>query len=605
MLSAHNRKLYTDALRPPYGMVFDEGIGLTYSLDLDTLLTVPLQLALFSGERPGEDLKDGIAVLEALRRTTEKLLVFCQQGRIHVPRGDQVLYGLLESVVVEAGPRERGAFHPKLWAIRFVDPSGERPPSLRLLVLSRNITFDRSWDICLRLEGTPGKARVSGNTGLAKLLGALPELSKTEIPPEAEARLARMAKDLRCVEWELPEGFETVQFHSFGVGGKTWAPARSERLAIVSPFLEPRALDHLVKTSAEPATLVSRQEELDRVTHAGGLAPFGEIRVLYEAAETEDGEEVDENETGLVGLHAKVYVSERKGRTRVAVGSANATAAALLGGGNVELLAELEGPSRRVGGVSDLMGEDGLGDVLDDYEPSAAPVDLDSAERAAELALEDARDALGRAGMRVECEGSGEEWTLALAPGAPVQLEGIAELTVRPVSLVSEHRKDGMALARGQTVRVGPCAMASITGLIAFDLLAEAHPTRQRFVLNLPLQGAPEGRFAAVTRAVVANREGFLRYLLLLLAEFGDDGLSRWIPGATRGGNRWRKAIGFDDLPLLEHLVRALTRDPERLGTVASLIADLGEGGQTDDLLSAEFLDLWKSFEPLLEPNGP
>src|SRR5439155_3407233 len=76
MLSAHRRHLYIGALRPPAGLVFDEGLGTTYSLDLDTLLTIPLHLALLSSDRPSIDLQDGISVLEALRRTTERIVVF-------------------------------------------------------------------------------------------------------------------------------------------------------------------------------------------------------------------------------------------------------------------------------------------------------------------------------------------------------------------------------------------------------------------------------------------------------------------------------------------------------------------------------------------------
>lgn len=604
MLSAHTRKLYTDALRPPSGMTFDEGVGLTYSLDLDTLLTVPLQLALFAGERPGEDLKDGVAVLEALRRTAERLLVFCQQGRIHVPRGDQVLYGLLESVVVEVSPKKGGVFHPKVWAFRFVDPEGKRAPSYRLLVLSRNITFDRSWDVCLRLEGEATSRPIGANAELTRLLDALPGLTRPGLAPGAKDRLHGLSEELRRVDWDLPDGFESVRFHALGVGGKQWMPAQSDALTIVSPFLESRALKRLAKTSLRPTNLVSRQEELDRVATTNVLSLFDDVYILDEAAETEDGEEIDESEIGLVGLHAKVYLAERQDRTRVALGSANATAAALLGGGNVELIAELEGPSRRVGRVADFVDKDGIGDVLTAYQQSEGPIDEDLAARAAEEALNAARESLIRASLSIRCEGSGDGWTLVLHGGEPVVLAGIAKLQVRPVSLASEHLRDAAALCEGREVAIGPCALASITGLIAFELAAEGHPSVQRFVLNLPLVDAPQGRFAAVTRAVVANRDGFVRYLLLLLAEFGDDGLARWLPGASGMGNRWRKGATLDDLPLFEHLVRALIEDPSRLRTVSNLVEEIrsSEGGET--LLTEEFLGLWKSFDALLKEES-
>jgi len=124
MLDPNGRALYADSLRPPPGRVFDEAIATTYTLGLDTLLSVPLQLALFDRRDAGEGIRDGVAVLEALRRTSERLSVFYQAGRIHVPSTRHVLYGMLEPVVHAVRAPGGGAFHAKLWVLRFVDPEG-------------------------------------------------------------------------------------------------------------------------------------------------------------------------------------------------------------------------------------------------------------------------------------------------------------------------------------------------------------------------------------------------------------------------------------------------------------------------------------------------
>ena len=46
MLNPNSRSLYTDALTPPTGMVFDYGVATTYSLDPTLLLGIPLHLVL-------------------------------------------------------------------------------------------------------------------------------------------------------------------------------------------------------------------------------------------------------------------------------------------------------------------------------------------------------------------------------------------------------------------------------------------------------------------------------------------------------------------------------------------------------------------------------
>ena len=81
MLNPDSRRLFTDVLVPPLGFVFESGVAATYSLDVATLLSVPVQIAL-----PGESVSDGVALLDSLRKTTSRLRVFCERGRMLVPR---------------------------------------------------------------------------------------------------------------------------------------------------------------------------------------------------------------------------------------------------------------------------------------------------------------------------------------------------------------------------------------------------------------------------------------------------------------------------------------------------------------------------------------
>ncbi|MFQ5855748.1 MAG: hypothetical protein ACE5LU_08925 [Anaerolineae bacterium] len=86
MLNPDQRELFFDAVRPPDGYRFDRGLGTTFSLDLMTLLITPLSLALMDVADPAEALRAPLALLEGLRRYAERLTIFCQAGRIAVPR---------------------------------------------------------------------------------------------------------------------------------------------------------------------------------------------------------------------------------------------------------------------------------------------------------------------------------------------------------------------------------------------------------------------------------------------------------------------------------------------------------------------------------------
>ena len=84
MLNPDGRSLYTSALTPPPGMVFDEGIATTFSLDPTTLLSIPVHLALLATDSP-DQLSDGIPVLESIRRLSDRITVYAQRGRLQVP----------------------------------------------------------------------------------------------------------------------------------------------------------------------------------------------------------------------------------------------------------------------------------------------------------------------------------------------------------------------------------------------------------------------------------------------------------------------------------------------------------------------------------------
>ena len=285
MLHPDGRSLYTDALTPPPGHVFDQAIGTTYSLDPTTLLTIPVYLGL-AVRRKGAD-ADPVGLYGALCRVASRTTVYSQRGRMQAPRSEHVLFSLLESMVVEVTSPGGGAFHPKLWVLRFVLPE-DATPTLRLLVLSRNITADRSWDLCLQLEGRPARLARAANRPIADLIRDLPSLAVGTVTDERHDQAAMLADEVARTEWVLPERFDELRFHV--IRDRPWLPANSKRLAVVSPFVTITALAALAETTQTPAALISRGVELDALDRDPGET-FNQVLVLDEAAESDDGED--------------------------------------------------------------------------------------------------------------------------------------------------------------------------------------------------------------------------------------------------------------------------------------------------------------------------
>ena len=605
MFNPEDRKVYTEALCPPPGYVFDSALATTYTLDLTTLLTVPLSLALAEADRPEDVLEDGVALLEAIKRTARRISIYCETGRISVPGSSAPLFGLLEQAILQVQAPNGGVFHPKLWVVRFVSAQGDGLPLLRLLVLSRNLTADRSWDLSLLLEGNPEGSYVAQNRSLGEFIAGLPRMCLAAPGAEHIELAQQLADEVRRTKWNLPPGFEEYQFHVIGQNkprNRQWLPGGSSRMVVMSPFLTGPALKELAGTTAERLAVISRWEELDKLSQQD-RERFQRCLVLHEAAVSEDGDEPDHDDSMLRGLHAKAYVFERGWNTHVVVGSANATSAALLNGNNVEVLVELVGKRSRVGHARDLVESEAMSALLTDYVPrddGEQPEDGDSSE---EDLLNAARKAIGSANLTVRCRPLEEQlWQLSLAGMPACGVEELKSVKAWPVTLQANSAVVCWTDPAVEDLPLGKVETQSVTGLIAFESTAPSGENRVRFVLNLPVDGMPEHRDAAIVAGVVSSEQKFLRYLRMLLGGLNDadgpgGGLMRRLSRALSGGG----AGGLDEAPLLEELTRAFTRHPARLDAVSRLVEQLRSVPETANVLPERFLELWAIFEQARE----
>lgn len=597
MLSPNSRSLYTSALMPPPGMIFDEAIATTFSMDPTLLLEAPVYLALMAAD--GQTDPDPLAVLEAIRRYSKRITVYVQRGRIQIPQitKPNPLFGFLEDIVVEVSAPGGGVFHPKVWAIRFVSPD-QSSAMYRLVVLSRNMTIDQSWDLSLQLEGSVAGRKTKLNKPLAHFFAMLPGLATGAVAAKQEAQTRRFAEALHRVQWELPEGFDELTFYLPGVKGFDWEPPEANRMVVISPFCSDYALQSLSKQSTVAEALISRPESLSGLKPET-LALFADCLQLDEAAETEDGEENTIAEHLLAtGLHAKAYLFETRyysDYTHVVMGSANATNAALSAAKNIEILVGLVGRKNKVGGIDELLGADGLGEYLVDFDATKEAV-IDKGRQVAEACVEIARSQLAEAALTLDCvPGSKEDlWALLLTGEIPC-LEGIVSAKAWPITLQSNSR--ATSLFSDESV-MWECDAAYVTGLIAFELKTNHPDVSARFVLNLPITGIPRERDSAILQTVISNQEGFIRYLLLLL---GDDAMPGLEGGHAAGWTKWlaRLAVG-EDIPLLEELTRTFSRHPERLSEVSRLVRELSQGYE-NAVVPDEFLGLWSVFESAIE----
>lgn len=612
MLDPQDRHLLLRSLRPPEGYALDCAIGTTYSLDLHAVLTVPLAFTWFDWEdQEGRPVAEPLALLEALRRYAGRLSIFCQAGQIVVPRQHEQLFGYLEGSIVEVSPpSRRGVFHPKVWVLRF-EALGE-PVIYRVFVLSRNLTFDRSWDTILALNGELANRRnaFAESRPLGDFVAALPDLAVRGSVSERVLRdVERVAAEVRRVRFELPEGFDRLAFWPLGLAGARRWPFRGriDRMLVVAPFLSARTLARLTRDGGGHV-LVSRLETLQTLDDPSLLSRFEKVFFMNPSAEpSEEEQENPGDDPGeaepifLSGLHAKVYVADGGRYSSVWVGSANATDQAF--DGNIELMVELEGTKGHCG-VDVLLSQKGgtatLASLLQPFDPIGTDAEPDPRRKQLEQRLEAARRLLALAPLRMEVERIDGDETFSLAlqtlPGtAFAPPEGVG-VRCWPVTLREGVAARVLLGGEGVLVTFGQVSPEAITSFLAIEatLTEGSEALVQRFVLNLPLKGAPTDRHERVLRSFVRDRDRVLRFLLLLLAERELE--ARDLAGLGEGydGARARPFGTMWGPTLFEALVRTLERNPARLDDVARLVEDLRKSPESAALLPHGFEAIWE-----------
>jgi hypothetical protein len=475
-----------------------------------------------------------------------------------------------------------------LWVLRYSDSQGDFVH--RVLVSSRNLTFDRSWDLVVAIEEDPE------GTSLSPIASALDAclgngLSVMVIPTEAVDRVSSVSQSLRRAAFAVPEPFASMRAHPLGFGAtarrtRVFPPA-AHRALVVSPFLKRSLIERMPQPWSQ-TTIVAPAHELDREFGPGSGAsasdrPLG--RNLNPALTPDDQESVV-----LSGLHAKAFVFDEPGRvSTVFMGSANATEAAFTH--NVELLLELKGPTRKVG-VAAIVEDEGFASMLIDHvwaEQMADPPD-DDAE------LDAVRNLITAQPLAIRATALDPgRFSLRYILDMPVPSATGVKVSVRPITASASRQ-----LVPGEPFDVAfDVTEVAITSFLGVRL---ERPGAQSlsFVLTGPLEGEPEARVGGILAQLLASPDRLVRYLLLLLMDPSTDRFD----ASTQAVVEHLAARGqspLDSVPLLEVMARALAGDRRRLREVDRLLRQIVD---RPELVTADLRELWQSVSAAAALSG-
>ena len=329
------RSTLRDVLLPPHGFRLEHALATAYSLDAETLITIPL----FAAGIDSEDLEKplGIAKVYELGR---RLTVLVQGDRIAISKKwaqSRALLRLVGDAVVPCSAG-RGSFHPKLLVLQFTSMEEPDQSIYRVVVSTRNLTTDNSWDAVVVLDQDSAGETVKG---LANTVSDLSRFVNNKKHP-AVAVCKKMGVALSKVKFQkLPgvDALEVLLFHSgSGNADRVLQQIEGDDLLVISPFVRSPFIDDLaVRAGRDKAHrwLVTRPADVPDTAFANfkvlqiknGALPTPE-RSNFDDAES-NGESTDfrlSSRDSLGGLHAKIYLaSSREKGTRVVITSANAT----------------------------------------------------------------------------------------------------------------------------------------------------------------------------------------------------------------------------------------------------------------------------------------
>jgi hypothetical protein len=600
-----NRLDYGQLLTPPSGYRLDRAIATAYSVDLGTLLSIPIALV-HSQTLEGDPGGARLQLLEAIKRFSRQVKVYHQKGQLLLPAKLNWLYAWLEDALVPVLQNEPfSAFHPKMWLIRYVqqEDGAEEPTRYRFISLSRNLTFDRSWDVAASLDGTPRNRQFRRNRPLLDFLRALDRESPVD-------GLDQLLEELGRVEFETPFPFESHAFHPMGIeghGGGALLSGTSRGLLVVSPFLHQKAIKSLVERTTRRLSVFSEYRELEKLPQE--LLERFDGHYLSEVIV--DGEKMAGAEDGgpdamQQNLHAKLFIFEDPENISWFLGSANATEAAVTK--NIEFMLELRGTRPACGirpRLKEFTGEDsGKGpfipfDATEGGRDNSAEVARDGMVRRFEHALLKS-DIIAR----IETASNGINFDLHLDFDLrAVEARDGFKLFVQPFNWGGEPSR--LVPGTWQERVFGNIAEVELSRFIHFRIEDGPGLTIHSFLLKIDMP-LPATRLDNILRRIIDSQDKFFDYLRFLLADEirkedllgGDAGKKRNAPAEQVGGI-------FNHMPIYEQLLVTASRQPHRLQEIDGIVRQLSEGGD-ESVVPAAFLSFWEMFKPFipLPPSG-
>jgi hypothetical protein len=580
---------YSQILAPPAGYETVFAVGTTYSLDLDALIGACIALGL--SESTDSALKDNpLYLLEALRKTSDKLLIFCEAGQIKAPGISNKLHLLLEKMVVEIVMKKTKSFHPKLWVVKY--ENAMKDTLYRCVVLSRNLTFDRSWDVSVCIEGKPFSEANSDKTKpLSDFLIALTKLvNRHDIHKIKKKSLLSLGTELLNAEFRLESKiFTDFSFCPLGTPGYSKAQSglfkSYNEMLLISPFLSSIIVSEfntLALTSPQPNTLITRKTELAKLKPEA----VSKFNLFVMKDMVIDGEESfsegDNDDKQSQDIHAKLYLKTKYSDSELFIGSLNATTSAI--NGNIEFMLKLSGKRRNINVEAlkrDLFGADDRNNPFEQVELN------DHIETTTEDTenLDVIIKSICRLKSNAKVLDTGAPYSVELSFSGHHQYDNV---------FISPLMKPGMEKKLAAAIRFDNLDLLQLSEF--YFIRVTGIETSIRRVIKINTENMPDNRESMIANSIIRNKSDFIKYITFIL---GDNYLISMHENANQS-----RSFKFDHqapVPsLYEKMLKAAVHSPGKLDEIKQILELITDDSKIPD----GFKELYDLFMRVVKKNA-
>ncbi len=596
---------YGKLLAPPAGFELEMAAGTTYSLDLEALTFAAMSMG-FAEDADSLIKENEVYLLAALRKVASRTVLFHEAGHILVSasKRNNRLFPLLEKMVVPVALGSNGnfpAFHPKMWLLAFKKKDGGEM-CYRFIVMSRNLTFDRSWDIAVALEGSERKEEEELNNKSEQICNLLKFLKGKTKNKNHERIIDNLIQKVGQVNFRVLPPAVDFEILPLGIGKNAyeinkdiWLGEKVSKgfneLVIVSPFLSKDIIERFCKRRVlknNRRTLITRRSSLTELDQKCMEQGNGfEVFCLKDSVV--DGEDFISDDNLLKqrqDIHAKIFSVTKWNATWLYMGSMNATNAAFNRNVELDIMLELKGKYNS----SALMGEllapgEGSPECL--FEKiDALPQNSDDSGNKDKLTklLKD----FCRAGVTAVANGSNE---------------GYYTVTVSISNYNDEFKVISLNPITVEDISVEVCSGSLCFNNIELKNLTEfyrvsigdSEGNNLSRIVKIPTEGIPEGRDSAIYGEIINSPSKLYEYAAFLLSNNKLQSLIDASSASSCKGSGSGKAVLHT--AIYESMLEAAVRNGEELKEIEEMIKMIPDSNNAKTALSS----LMNSFKKFLK----